>query len=696
MMKKRILFTALFSLMVVVALAQVSLDEAAPEILRRGILRAVDASELSFTEFRSAVAVAFPGKEDLVGVEDCYMTRTDFLLNLIKVLGLESQAAQYAQVVTMANDEAKVSEEAAGAFSVAFRSDRQLLNYRYGHTLQPNALITKEEAALSFYMALYPPVRGGSITTRVGADAPGFNTLFTSSGLTWTICNIIGDGLLGTNQDGFYHPRMIREIPSLENGLIQIHVDGSVAITYHLREGMKWHDGYPVTAHDAKFQWEVMVSGAPVTSNHYELAASSVEVLDDLTYVVHFDEVFGSAWFGSSEYAFYFGWFQLPKHIFEQDFLKAKERGIWDDFVLKVTRNPVMTGPYKFKEYREGQYVVLEAFDEYFMGRPNIDTIVMRIIPDGDVAFAAAKNGEIDFGRYTLSLRHTMQLAQEHGDMFKAYLVPNIAPDLIFLNFRNPDNLSEPNFFFSDLRVRQAIAHAINREAINNLIYNGTGDIAVSWITELHMMREALAHPDIQRYPYDLAKAKALLEQAGWRTNRSGVYEKDGRALQFDLLVGAGEPDYLTMAQMIQGMLRQAGITMEIKTIPPVAMWEIMPQGEYNAILSGWGYGISAEAAEYWTADAIPSEANSFGGVNYSAWSNEENDWIVVHAGATVDSQEKRELYERHLVLWSEALPYVPLVCPPTPIFAKNNIKAFNAGYDNGIGWIIQNWFIRK
>ena len=123
---------------------------------------------------------------------------------------------------------------------MAYRTDRQLLSYRYG-ILLTNRPIIKGEAAVSLFMALNPPKKGGTLTTPVGADAPGFNTLFTSAGLTWTICNIIGDGNMGTDQDGFYIPRMIKRIPTIENGLIKVNSDGSMSITYELRKGMKWH-----------------------------------------------------------------------------------------------------------------------------------------------------------------------------------------------------------------------------------------------------------------------------------------------------------------------------------------------------------------------------------------------------------------------------------------------------------------------
>lgn len=612
----------------------------------------------------------------------------------MKVLGLEQEAAKFKEICTLANDEDKVPPESVGAFTLAFRSDRQLLDYRYGHLLEPFSPITKAEAARSFYMALYPPKRGGTITTAVVANPKGFNTLFTSSGLTWTICNIIGDGYTGTDDNGFYHPRMIKRLPSLENGLIKINPNGSVSITFELRKGMKWHDGHPVTARDAKFQWEVMISDALITSNYFEKLVQRVDVIDDYTFTIHLPHPVPGMELGSSVYAYYYGWFQLPEHIFREDFEKAKATGKWDEFVQKVMFNPIMTGPYKFKEYVEGQYIVLEAFDGYYMGRPNIDRIVMKIIPDQDVIFASTLKGEIDFGRYTLNLQQSLQLQKEKGDIFNVYFTPNVALWTLDLNFRDPNDLSKPHPLFSNVRVRQAMLYAIDRQQLNEVVFQGLGRIVDTWITELHIMRDALKSNKIKKYPYDPKKAEQLLTEAGWKKNRQGLLEKDGKIFEFTMIAGAGNPQTELMAQLIQAMLKKVGISMKIELKPPLVIWEEAPMGKFDAWLTGWGYGVSDEALNYWGSDMIPSEENNWGGTNYTGWSNPRNDELMRLMAKEVDYKKRVQLYEEHFALWTNDLPVLPLISDPTPHFAKKYIKSFNSTYDSGLGWIIYNWYI--
>ncbi|MEN3008582.1 peptide ABC transporter substrate-binding protein [Pseudothermotoga sp.] len=690
---KKVPFLVL-TLLVCTIFAQISLQEAAPVIQKLGILQKIDDSPLSYDEFRAAVAKAFPGKENLVKKGSEPVLRKDFIMILVKVLGLEQEAAKFKEICTLANDEDKVPPESVGAFTLAFRSDRQLLDYRYGHLLEPFSPITRAEAARSFYMALYPPKRGGTITTAVVANPKGFNTLFTSSGLTWTICNIIGDGYTGTDDNGFYHPRMIKRLPSLENGLIKINPNGSVSITFELRKGMKWHDGHPVTARDAKFQWEVMISDAPITSNYFEKLVQRVDVIDDYTFTIHLPHPVPGMELGSSVYAYYYGWFQLPEHIFREDFEKAKATGKWDEFVQKVMFNPIMTGPYKFKEYVEGQYIVLEAFDGYYMGRPNIDRIVMKIIPDQDVIFASTLKGEIDFGRYTLNLQQSLQLQKEKGDIFNVYFTPNVALWTLDLNFRDPNDLSKPHPLFSDVRVRQAMLYAIDRQQLNEVVFQGLGRIVDTWITELHIMRDALKSNKIKKYPYDPKKAEQLLTEAGWKKNRQGLFEKDGKIFEFTMIAGAGNPQTELMAQLIQAMLKKVGISMKIELKPALVIWEEAPVGKFDAWLTGWGYGVSDEALNYWGSDMIPSEENNWGGTNYTGWSNPKNDELMQLMAKEVDYKKRVQLYEEHFALWTNDLPVLPLISDPTPHFAKKYIKSFNSTYDSGLGWIIYNWYI--
>lgn len=132
--------------------------------------------------------------------------RADMAVWIINALGLAKEAASIKEPVLMANDEDKVPQHAIGAMTLAYRSDRQLLGYRRGRLAAPMEGATRREIAKAIYMMMNPPKRGGTIVTAFTAEPPGFNTLVTSSGATWTIDNIIGDGNTGSDQDGFYFP----------------------------------------------------------------------------------------------------------------------------------------------------------------------------------------------------------------------------------------------------------------------------------------------------------------------------------------------------------------------------------------------------------------------------------------------------------------------------------------------------------
>ncbi|MEA4883252.1 MAG: ABC transporter substrate-binding protein [Clostridia bacterium] len=624
--------------------------------------------------------------------------RADMAVWATNALGLAGEASSIKEPVLSANDEEKVPAYAVGAMTLAYRSDRQILGYRLGRLSAPLEAATRREVAKAVYMMANPPKRGGTIVTAFTAEPPGFNTIVTSSGATWTICNIIGDGNTGSDQDGFYFPRMIKRLPSLENGLIKIASDGKMEVTFEVRKGMKWHDGKDITAEDALFQLKVMQdTDVPVSANYFEKNVTKAQLLDKYTFKIYLDKVDSSAFLGSSVYSYYYGWFQLPKHLFEPLYNEAKKSGDWNKFVQEVTNKPIMSGPFKLKEYKRGEYVLLEAFDGYYMGRPNIDKILIKIIPDSSVVNAAVIKGDIDFGRYTLTLRDALKLASEHGDQFNVSFTPTVAPDLLYLNFWDPNNLSKPHAAFSDIKVRQAIMYAIDRNAINTVVYSGKALLCDAWITPLHMMRDALADSRVAKYPYNPAKAKALLAEAGWKLGKDGVLEKGGVKFKYTLLGTAGSKDTEMSEQLIQKMLKDVGIAITIDNKPAnVVIGDLMPHRQFDMSLVGWGYGVSDEAANYWDSELTPSDDNAWGGVNQVGWINAENDRLIRKAAATLDPAAKTELYVKHLVQWTTELPVIPLVAAPANHFAKKNIKSFDSGYDNGLGWIIQNWYIQN
>ncbi|MFP4460855.1 MAG: peptide ABC transporter substrate-binding protein [Thermotogota bacterium] len=696
-MKQCTLFVVMFFLLFGVIFGQISETVAVPFVESNGILDNCDNEALTYVEFHDALRKSFPGKAIAFDASEEPVIRKDFVVELVNFLGLTEKTTSFEDAYTMANDEEEIPEELLGYFTLAYQSDYQLMDYRYGHLVAPFEPMTKVEAARSLYAAKFPPKPGGQVVTAVTEGLSGFNSLFTSENLTWTMCNIIGDGYLGTDENGFYTPRMIKVVPTVENGLVKLLENGGMSVTYNLRKGMKWHDGVEITANDAKFQWEVMTSDAPVTANDFENLVSKVDIHNDYSFTIYFDQLVTDAAFGSSVYGFYFGWFQLPEHVYKESFERARKTGEWEEFSTAATQNPMMCGPYKLKEYKEGEYIVLEAFDDYYMGRPNIDTIVFRIIPDRNAIFEAVLNGEIDMGRYTLDVKQSLQLREQKSDLYNVFLTASVGYKCVELNFRDKDDASKPNELFSDKRVRQAFLLGLNRDRINAIVYENEATVVDTWITELHVMREALKDPRVIHYPYDPARAKKLMEEAGWTMNQVGYFEKDGKVFEFNLVgIEENETDEL-LGNLIQGMLKDIGMKVNLDMMPMLVAWtDVMSVCKFDALLANWGFGISDEASAYWETKDIPSKDNGFSGLNYRAWSNEENDAILDEISRTLEADKKLALYKDHFALWTDELPTIPLLTDPAPHFAKKYIKSFSSTYDSGLGWAIQNWYIQK
>ncbi len=327
-------------------------------------------------------------------------------------------------------------------------------------------------------------------------DASNLIPLLASDSTSHEIAGMVFNGLIKYDKD-------VNIVGDLAESW-EISGDGLV-ITFHLRKGVRWHDGRPFTAADVLYTYQVTVD--PKTPTAYAgdfLKVKKAEVLDDYTFRVTYDKPFAPALMSWSVGI-------LPKHLLAGKEITTSPLG----------RHPIGTGPYRFKEWVTGQKIVLVSNPDYFEGRPYIDGYILRIIPDTATMFLELRANGIDRMGLT-PLQFTRQtennLFRENFNKFR-YL--SFAYTYIGYNLKNP--------LFADKRVRQAIAHAVNREEIIDGVLLGLGKPA----TGPYKPGTWAYNPNVRQYPYDPAKAKALLAEAGWKdANGDGILEKDGTALR--------------------------------------------------------------------------------------------------------------------------------------------------------------------
>jgi peptide/nickel transport system substrate-binding protein len=334
-------------------------------------------------------------------------------------------------------------------------------------------------------------------------------------------------------------PVLVKEMPSAENGGIS--ADGKTIIM-KLREDLVWSDGTPLTADDFIFTYDMTMSSknAVSSTSPYDKMAK-IEAPDPHTVVMTFKDPF-APWIGTLWHGI------LPKHILQPVFDK-------DGTIDKAEWNRAPTvgcGPFVFKEWQSGSFARFLANDKYWLGRPKLDEIFIRFVPDDASQVAALKNGDADMGLF-IAYSDMPDLEKSGLTLLKAFSGFN--EGMYFLIGKDKGNPA-----LQDVKVRQAIAYATDREKlVKDLLGGRTQPAATLWDNTLYV------DPSIKPYPYDPEKAKALLDEAGWKdTNGNGVRDKDGQELSLTYGTTTRAIRQDTQA-VIQQELAAVGIKVELQ-----------------------------------------------------------------------------------------------------------------------------------
>jgi peptide/nickel transport system substrate-binding protein len=439
--------------------------------------------------------------------------------------------------------------------------------------------------------------------------------------------------------------------------------DGLI-ITFHLRKGVRWHDGRPFTAEDVLFTYRLTID--PKTPTAYAgdfLKVKKAEALDAHTFRVTYDKPFAPAlmsW-GSSV---------MPKHLMEgKDVTKSP-----------LARHPIGTGPYRFKEWKTGQKIVLVYNPDYFEGRPFLDGRVMRIIPDMATMFLELRARGIDQMGLT-PLQYTRQTENQYfRNHFRKYRYLSFSYTYLGFNLQNP--------MFADRKVRQALAYAVNKEELIDGVLLGLGKEASGPFKPGTWQYNA----DVKRYPYDPKKALELLAEAGWRdTDGDGILDRKGQRFEFELLVNQGNEVRAKTAEIAQRRLAEVGISVKIRVIEWAAfIKEFINKRRFDAVILGWTIPMDPDLYDVWHSSKTgPSE------LNFISYKNEEVDALLEKGRSTFDRAERKRCYDRIQEILAEDQPYIFLYVPDAlPIF-----NARVRGIDPapiGIGHNVIRWFVPK
>lgn len=477
------------------------------------------------------------------------------------------------------------------------------------------------EVALVLGMLCLPPAfmvvgqtpQGGTMTVVLIAE-PRVLSPYTGSWNSGFVAGQIFNSLLAIDDN------MDPTLPSLATELPEIN-EAEGSYTFKLREGVKWHDGEPFTADDVKFTFEEMMQYDIFGALYFK--DTVVEILDKSTV-----KITPGTYYPGVQMTLFAGLDTsiLPKHILGD---------VVDEYLDQPfrTESPVGTGPFKFKEWVTGSHIVYEAFDDYWGEGPYLDEVVVKIIPEPATVLAAFQTGEADY--------------VFRGMPYEAYETLVEDPNLeVYKHTRPPYkmvlDLNTIHPILSNVKVRQAIAYAVNRDAIISDATNGLCEVTDSyWTSDI-----TAPSPERSIYTYDPTKAAQLLDEAGYSAG-----------FEIELLMRRGEPEEALAAELLRDDLAAIGITMTIKTVDFGTFLQLESVYDYDfCMLKRW-------VMTFWTLQLFHSEwiiegqffANS---IHYSN-SNVDaafDDWRLA-----ADPAKQREYLQKAEALISHDVPEILL-----------------------------------
>jgi len=435
--------------------------------------------------------------------------------------------------------------------------------------------------------------------------------------------------------------------------------EDSLQVTFYIHPGVTWHDGAPFTAEDVVFAHDVCLAPEINYSAVSWLShITNVEAIDSLTVRYTYDEPYMYQVVDSVVC------YPLPEHILGD--VPFAEMGNHP-----IARQPVGNGPFRFVSWTPGQDVVLEANPDFVLGRPHLNRISYRIIPESTTLATQIQNGDIDLWPRFSPPSFYPQL--------------NNDPDLVVHSYPGRSytylawNTQEP--MFADRRVRQAFTLATNREQIVEALIYGQGQVGSQ-----PLISTIWAHdPTIEPYPFDADSAMALLEAAGWTdADGDGIREKDGQRLAFRIKTNNDNTLRVDIATVLQQQFRAIGAEVRPEPLEFNTFIEQLLAKDFQAAVGGWVVGIKAELQPTFGRGEL---------FNFVSADNPELQRLIAEAEVTRDMEAAKRL-------WSEAQRIVVDEAYYTFLFQLNDLHAIDSRFQNvdmnAYGWPfnIEEWYV--
>lgn len=458
--------------------------------------------------------------------------------------------------------------------------------------------------------------------------------------------HMVNQYLVALGPDAQPTPRLLAELPSVQAGTWRVLPEGGMEVTYKLRPGVVWHDGTPFTSDDVLFSWQVGKDPAIPNGNATALRLmDSMTAPDPATVVIRWKELYPFA-----DRLEHREFFPLAKHLVEPAYRDSKETLIAQPY---FSSQWVGTGPYRVVRWEPGSHIEMAAFDGYFLGRPKIDQVQVRFIGDDNAAIVNLLAGTVStfLPSGGPSFEQMMTVKQD----WEAKGVGSVVTESVRWSLADVQKVYDPKpRDLLDLRVRQALLHAANRQELAFAILGDAGIVADSWVhpqfSYFPQMQDVM-----QKYAFDPRQASTLLEQAGWTRAADGVLEKGGE--KFTLSIR----NTSTTGNVLRDNYKAIGVTAELEELGENLLRDARARALFTGLdPSGQPMG-GLSAVRRFITEATPSEANRWSGTNRGGYSNPEWDAIGERMRVALEERDRLSM-ERDLVrIFTANLPALPL-----------------------------------
>jgi len=501
---------------------------------------------------------------------------------------------------------------------------------------------------------------------------------------------IFYEPLAAWDRVGNLRPVLAAAIPGREDGTLA--ADGK-SVTWKLKQGVTWHDGKPFTADDVVFTWQYASDAATATVTSGSYKDVTVEKVDQYAVLVKFAQP-TPFWADA-----FVGWAGciIPRHLFG-DYIGAKSRD------APTNLKPVGTGPYLFKDFKPGDLVTGVINPNYHVpNRPHFDSIEMKGGGDAvSAARAVLQTGEYDFA-WNMQVEDEILVRLEKGGKGHIVISPGGSIEHMQLNNTDPwtevdgerASLKTRHPSLSDPVVRQALALLIDRDSVEKHIYGRIGQATANYINNPERFRSKTTS-----YEFNVDKANALLDKAGWAKGSDGIRARDGKKLKFVYQTSINQPRQKTQA-IVKQACQKAGIEIEVKAVTAsvffssdVANPDTYPH--FYADLQEYSNGMNAPDPEVFLRQfcswEAATKANKWQGRNITRWQNQEYDDIHKAAQVELDPIKRTAMLVKLNELVVNNHVVIPLVMRPGAAAVSNKLVNELSGWDNNT-FDLANWY---